>query len=234
MFKTKKEILFTILTGFFVTNAVFGELVGGKLIQIGPYALSIGIIPWPIVFLSTDIINEYFGKSGVRKLTMMTAALILYIYVLLIFGIKVPAAENSPVTDVMFNGVFAQSQWIIIGSTVAFISSQLVDMLTFWLIRKKTGNRLVWLRATGSTAVSQIIDSFIVTGIAFYLPGVLPFKEYVEVAILGYLSKLIISLIISPLIIVLHKVIDKYLGEEESKRIVEETAMECLKPSDLK
>lgn len=228
MFKTKKEILFTILTGFFVTNAVFGEMIGGKIIQLGPLPVSIGIIPWPIVFLSTDIINEYFGKSGVRKLTMMTAALLLYIYLMLSAGMAVHSSPSSPVTDEMFNGVFGQTRWIIVGSITAFIASQLLDMVTFWFIREKTGNRFVWLRATGSTAISQIIDSFIVTGIAFYLPGYMDFKTFAATAATGYIAKLFISLVMSPLIIVFHKIIDRYLGEEESKKILEETAAENL------
>lgn len=224
MFKTKREILFTILTGFFVTNAVVGELIGGKLISIGPLVLSIGIIPWPIVFLSTDIINEYFGKKGVRNLTLMTACLIVYVFAILFIGMNITAASNSPVKDVMFNGVFGQSLWIIVGSLTAFITSQLVDMLTFWVIRNKTGERMIWLRSTGSTAISQIIDSFIVTGIAFWLPGKVTFDVYLKLAITGYLVKLIMAVLITPLIYVGHGIIHKYLGEQDSEELIEEVA----------
>ncbi len=115
MFNTKREILFTILAGFFVTNAIVGELIGGKLIQLGPFTMSIGIIPWPVVFLTTDIINEYFGKKGVRRLTLMTAVLIIYTFILLLAGMSISASGISPVSDEQFRGVFGQSMWIICG-----------------------------------------------------------------------------------------------------------------------
>jgi queuosine precursor transporter len=234
MFKTKREILFTILTGFFVTNAVVGELIGGKLISIGPLVLSIGIIPWPIVFLATDIINEYFGKDGVRKLTFMTGGLIIYVFAILFIGMHISASPNSPVKDAMFNGVFGQSLWIIVGSLTAFITSQLIDMLTFWVIRSKTGERMIWLRSTGSTAISQIIDSFIVTGIAFWLPGKVTFEVYLKLALTGYVVKLIIAILITPLIYVGHGMIHKYLGEENSEELIEEVAeIELKHPAGL-
>jgi len=83
MLTNKREILFTILAGIFITNAVAGELIGGKLIQLGPFTMSIGIIPWPVVFLTTDLINEYYGKKGVRRLTLLTSLLIVYTFILL-------------------------------------------------------------------------------------------------------------------------------------------------------
>ena len=77
MLRTKKEIVYIILAGIFITNAITAELIGGKLIQIGPFVLSMGILPWPIVFITTDLINEYFGKQGVKRLSYITAGLIL-------------------------------------------------------------------------------------------------------------------------------------------------------------
>ena len=82
MFKTKKELVFIILAGIFITNALVAELIGGKLIYMGPFIMSVGILPWPIVFLATDLINEYYGRSGVKKLSLITASLIVYAPVL--------------------------------------------------------------------------------------------------------------------------------------------------------
>lgn len=228
MFNTKREIVFTILAGFFVTNAVVGELIGGKLIQLGPFTMSIGIIPWPVVFLTTDLINEYFGRKGVRRLTLMTAGLIIYTFILLYAGMYIRASHISPVKDEQFRAVFSQSMWIIVGSLAAFLFSQLVDVVVFWLIRKRTGKRMIWLRATGSTVVSQLIDSFIVTGIAFWLPGKLIFTHFLNTASTGYLAKMIIAVLITPLIYLGHGMIHKYLGEEQSEEIIEKTAREEL------
>lgn len=224
MFNTRRDILFTILAGFFVTNAIVGELIGGKLIQLGPFTMSIGIIPWPVVFLTTDIINEYYGKKGVRRLTLMTAGLIAYTFILLLTGMSISASGISPVSDEQFHGVFGQSMWIIVGSIIAFLASQLIDVLVFWLIRSRTGKRMIWLRATGSTVVSQLIDTFIVTGIAFWLPGKLSFGDFINTAFTGYSAKLIIAIALTPLIYLGHAIIHSYLGKEQSARIVAETA----------
>ena len=168
MFKTKKDLLFVILAGIFITNAVTAELIGGKLIQIGPFVMSIGILPWPIVFLTTDLINEYFGKQGVKKLSYITACLIAYSFVILFLAMRIPSAKGiSPVNDEQFTAVFGQSMWIIVGSIIAFLVSQLIDVTIFSFFKKKTGNKMIWLRTTGSTIISQLFDSFIVLGIAF-------------------------------------------------------------------
>lgn len=225
MSTNKREILFTILAGIFITNAVAGELIGGKLIQLGPFTMSIGIIPWPVVFLTTDLINEYYGKKGVRRLTLLTSLLIVYTFILLFIGMNIPASGISPIRDEQFIGVFGQSMWIIVGSIIAFLASQLIDVVVFWLIRKRTGHKMIWLRATGSTVVSQFIDSFIVTGIAFWLPGKLAFGDFINTAATGYSAKLIIAVLLTPLIYLGHRIIHRYLGEPESEKIMEATAL---------
>jgi len=217
------------MAGIFITNAVVAELIGGKLIQIGPFVMSIGIIPWPIVFITTDLINEYYGKAGVRKLTIITASLIAYAFVILLFAIKIPAAIGiSTVTDEQFYAVFGQSLWIILGSIVAFLCSQFIDVFIFWLLRDKTGGKLIWLRSTGSTVISQLIDTFVVLGIAFWLPGKMTTAVFLNAALTGYTFKLIIAIVLTPLIYVGHNVIEKYLGDEESHLIVKKAAEESL------
>jgi uncharacterized integral membrane protein (TIGR00697 family) len=226
MFNTRKEILFTVLAGFFVTNAIVGELIGGKLIQLGPFTMSIGIIPWPVVFLATDIINEYFGKKGVKRLTLMTAGLIVYAFILLLAGMSISASGISPVSDEQFRGVFGQSMWIIAGSILAFLASQLIDVLVFWVIRSRTGKRMIWLRATGSTVISQLIDTFIVTGIAFWLPGKITFGEFINTAFTGYSAKLIIAILLTPLIYLGHSIIHRYIGNDKSEEMAVSVARE--------
>ncbi len=215
MFKTKKEFIFVILAGIFITNAVVAELIGGKLIQIGPFVMSIGILPWPIVFLTTDLINEYFGEKGVRKLSFITAGLIAYAFIVLLMAMSVPAAKGiSPVNDNQFQAVFGQSMWIIVGSIVAFLVSQLIDVSVFWFFKNKTGDRKIWLRTTGSTVISQLFDSFIVLGIAFWLPGKINFETFITSALTGYTFKLVIAVLLTPLIYLGHHWINKHIKEE--------------------
>ncbi|WP_432222374.1 queuosine precursor transporter [Flavobacterium sp. TMP13] len=215
MFKTKKELVFVILAGIFITNAVVAELIGGKLIQIGPFVMSIGILPWPIVFLTTDLINEYFGEKGVKKLSFITAALIIYAFILLFMAIIIPAAKGiSPVNDDQFQAVFGQSMWIIVGSIIAFMISQLIDVWVFWFFKNRTGNKKIWLRTTGSTVISQLFDSFIVLGIAFWLPGKIDFDTFISSATVGYIFKLSLAIILTPLIYLGHHLIKKYLEND--------------------
>jgi uncharacterized integral membrane protein (TIGR00697 family) len=211
MIEKRKNILFILLAGFFITNAVMGEMIGSKLIQIGPFLLSMGIVPWPIVFLGTDLINEYYGRDSVRHLTFLTAILIAYAFILLFMSMQFKASPVSPVTDEAFNKVFGQSMWIIVGSLAAFLSSQLVDVVVFWTIRNRTGKKLLWLRATGSTIVSQVIDTFVVAGIAFWLPGKISFENYISLSVSGYFAKLLIAIGLTPFIYLGHIGIDKYL-----------------------
>lgn len=168
MFKSRKDTVYVLLAGIFITNAVVAELIGGKLIYVGPYIMSVGILPWPIVFITTDLINEYFGLNGVKKLSLITASLIAYCFILLYFALKIPAVVGKGlVSDEQFNGVFGQSMWIILGSIIAFLVSQWIDVAIFHFLKDKTGNKMIWLRGTGSTIISQLFDSFIVLGIAF-------------------------------------------------------------------
>ncbi|MBI3501270.1 MAG: queuosine precursor transporter [Bacteroidetes bacterium] len=232
MFNSRKEILFVVLAMFFVTNAITAEMIGGKLIEINifdfHFAFSMGILPWPIVFISTDLINEYFGKKGVRKLSVITACLIGYAFLLLYGGMNVPAAAFSPVQDKEFNIVFGQSMWIIVGSIIAFLVSQIMDVFVFWFFRALTKEKFLWLRTTGSTVISQLIDSFIVLGIGFLMPGKISFSNFLNVGFTNYSGKLILAILLTPLIYLGHFLIDKYLGEKESEKEIEEAAEESL------
>jgi uncharacterized integral membrane protein (TIGR00697 family) len=215
MFSSKKDIVFIVLACFFVTNAVVAELIGGKLIQLGPFTMSIGILPWPIVFIATDLINEYFGKTGVRKLTILTVFLIIYAFIVLYIGINVKAASFSPVKDEQFQAVFGQSMWIIVGSIIAFLTSQIVDVFVFWLLRDRTGGKHLWLRSTGSTIISQLIDTFVVLGIAFWLPGKINGTQFINLALTGYTCKLIIAVMLTPVIYAGHYGIEKYIAKDK-------------------
>lgn len=232
--QSRKDLVFLILTAFFISNAILAELIGVKLILLpvnipglGQPAASIGVIPWPIVLIATDIMNEYFGREGVKRITLITTAMIIYCFMIIFFAMQVPAAPFSPVGDAVFNQVFGQSLWIIIGSLVAFTVSQVLDVTVFWYIREKTQSRMLWLRTTGSTVVSQLIDSVLVIGIAFWLPGAVKTADFLNVAATNYSYKLAIAIGLTPVIYLLHNVIDKYLGHE-AEALIESSARKSL------
>jgi queuosine precursor transporter len=215
MFQSKKDTVYVILAGIFITNAVVAELIGGKLIHVGSAVMSIGILPWPIVFITTDLINEYFGEKGVKKLSLITASLIAYTFIILFLAMQIPAVKGSNlVSDNQFNGVFGQSMWIIVGSITAFLVSQLIDVTIFHFVKNRTGNKMIWLRSTGSTVISQLFDSFIVLGIAFWMTGKMDTKTFIISALTGYSVKLIIAVLMTPMIYLGHYLIEKYIHKE--------------------
>lgn len=236
--KQRRDLIFLGLSGIFITNALLAELIGGKLFQLGPFilpligeikpTLSLGVLMWPVVFLTTDLINEYFGKEGVRRLTLTTVAMVIYAFIVLFAGMGISAADFSPVNDASYNNVFGQSMWIIVGSVVAFMTSQFVDVFVFWILRANTGGKHLWLRATGSTAVSQLIDTFVIMGIAFYLPGKISFAEFLSTSGGNYAYKLIIAIGMTPLIYAGHGIIDRFLGKDESTLLISDAARASL------
>lgn len=208
---TRRDRMFVVLAGIFVTHALLGEMTGGKLIVMAGFTMSIGVIPWPAVFVTTDLINEYFGPKAVRRLTFLTMGLIAYAFVLLWLCMQVDAAPGSPVDGASFDTVYGQSLGIIIGSITAFVTSQLLDAAVFASLRSRTGGRLLWLRAVISTIVSQLIDSFIVTYIAFVVFGTMTIGKGFEVSMTNYVYKFVIALGTLPVIYAGHGLMDRYL-----------------------
>jgi len=228
---TRRQLVYFVLAGFFLTNALLGELTGGKLFQIPALSvagitlprviLSIGVIPWPVVFITTDLVNEYFGKPGVRKLTFLAIGMICFAFAVLFAEIQVHAASESPVSGETFSNVFGQSMWIIVGSLTAFTCSQFLDVTIFHLFKDFTGHKMLWLRATGSTVVSQLVDTFVVLFIGFRLPDMLgvpgrhmSWDTYFRVTAGDYLYKLGIAVAVTPLIYLAHGIIEQYLRHD--------------------
>ena len=246
LLKNKPANLYLILSAFFIGNALIAELTGVKIFSLVELLnmnsepesglgvdMSVGVLLWPLVFILSDLLNEYFGKAGVRKISFITAGLIAYTSVFLFIGTGLPPAEfwlenNAADTsgnpfniDYAYNVVFRQGINIIIGSVLAFLVSQLIDAYAFHYIRKVTGHKMLWVRATGSTVISQVIDSFLILTVAFYLLGNWSFKQVLEVALVQYIYKVSIAIILTPLIYVIHYFADRYLGKETSAEIVE-------------
>jgi uncharacterized integral membrane protein (TIGR00697 family) len=196
------------------------------------FNLTAGVLIWPAVFITTDLINEYFGKPGVKRISYLTAILIGYAFVVVFLTIELPPASwwiegkdraGNPVNmDIAYGAIFGQSQRIIIGSLAAFLIGQLTDVYVFQKLRRVTGSKMLWLRATGSTLVSQLIDSYVVLFIAFY--GVYPTDQIVATGITNYIYKFVVAIALTPVIYFGHTLIDKYLGKENADSISAEAA----------
>ncbi|HSF53775.1 MAG TPA: queuosine precursor transporter [Algoriphagus sp.] len=250
--QSRKTNLFIILGSIFLTNAILAEIIGVKIFSgektlgfepvnwniFGEYILDFnltaGAVIWPIVFITTDIINEYFGKKGVRKISFITAVLIAYVFVVIsVVTVLVPADfwldvnSQTPTGDgfdinYAFNTIFRQGLGIIIGSLTAFLLGQLIDVYVFQKLRAVTGSRMIWLRATGSTLISQFFDSFVVLGIAFYVFGNWSISQIIAVGIINYTYKFTVAILLTPLLYLGHGLIDRYLGKELAEEMTKE------------
>jgi uncharacterized integral membrane protein (TIGR00697 family) len=243
--------LFLALTAFFVGNAIVAEFVGVKIFaleatlglppfgwnlfgQSGSLSFTAGVLLWPIVFILTDVINEYFGRRGVRYISFAAAVMIGYAFVFAYLSIGLAPAPwwitvnaDHGVADMQaaYASVFGQGLWTIGGSLVAFLVGQLIDVQVFHRIRRATGERWIWLRATGSTAISQLLDSYIVLYIAFVLgPQQWPIGLFLAVGTVNYCYKMFAAVALSPLLYVSRAQIERYLGPERAAQLKGEAA----------
>ena len=254
--RNKPTRLFIILAGIFIANALIAEIIGVKIFSLEKTLgfpplhirlfgndlsvnLTAGVLLWPVVFIMTDIINEYYGMKGVRFLSFLTVGLIIYAFIMFQGAIHLTpagfwvgnyAGQGVPDANKAYRAIFGQSQWIIVGSLVAFLIGQIVDVFIFHKIKKVSGEKNIWLRATGSTLVSQLIDSFVVLFIAFYLGPRISSNQgqpwslnlVMTICIGNYLYKFFMALFLTPVIYLVHHRIEKYLGHDQAATMKKE------------
>jgi queuosine precursor transporter len=246
--KDKATRLFILLGGFFIANALIAEVIGVKIFSLedtvgvsraniklfgSPFSfhLTAGVLLWPVVFIMTDIINEYYGPKGIKFLSYLTVGLISYAFFMFYGAINLSPSEYFAVGNGIdkpnnaFRGIFGQGMWIIVGSMVAFLVGQVLDVLVFHRIKKMTGEKKIWMRATLSTLVSQLIDSFVVLFIAFYLGPKIeadtskPAWSLHQVMVTGtgnYIYKFAVAIVLTPVIYGVHAWIENYLGHDKA------------------
>ena len=251
MFKDKSVVLFLILGGFFITNAIIAEFIGVKIFSLEetlgfePVSLSFfgesklsfnltaGVLLWPVVFIMTDIINEYYGMRGIKFLSYLTVGLISYAFIVIymaihlapnvwwdsISGLSETEGESLTSMNLAFRRIFGQGLWIVVGSIVAFLIGQLLDVIVFHRLRVITKAKMVWLRATGSTLVSQFVDSFVVLIIAFYIGADWELSRVLAIGTVNYIYKFLIAIALTPIIYLAHFLIDNYLGHNLADKI---------------
>ena len=243
----KSTKLFLILSGFFIANAMIAEFIGVKIFSLEDtigikrlelplfgsnfsFHLTAGVLLWPVVFIMTDIINEYYGSKGVKFLSYLTVTLIAYSFLMFSGAIGLKPSEYFTIGNDIdnannaFKGIFGQGLWIIIGSMVAFLIGQVLDVFVFHRIKRVTGEKSIWLRATGSTLISQLVDSFVVLFIAFYIGRRLQegqgdawsLKQILVTGTGNYIYKFIVAIVLTPVIYLIHGVIERYLGHEKA------------------
>jgi queuosine precursor transporter len=126
--------------------------------------------------------------------------------------------------DLSYAKIMGQGLWIILGSMVAFLIGQIIDVFVFHKIKNITGEKQIWLRATGSTLVSQFIDSFVVLFIAFYIGADWDLVRVIAIGIVNYTYKFTVAVLLTPVIYGVHHLIDNYLGEPLATELKEDAA----------
>lgn len=247
---SKENRLFLLLAAFFVANALIAEFIGVKIFSlerslgVAPvqihlfgsqalgFNLSAGVLLWPVVFVMTDVINEYYGRTGVRFVSFLTAGLVLYAFGMVYGAIALSpsdfwAVDSNTGLDrqAAFVSVFGQGLWIIAGSLAAFLIGQMVDVRAFQAIKRLTGSRRIWLRATGSTLVSQLIDSYVVLFVAFYLGADWDIWLVLAVGTVNYVYKAFAAFALTPVLYAVHALIDRYLGRERAAAMMEKALL---------
>jgi uncharacterized integral membrane protein (TIGR00697 family) len=238
--------IFVLISAFFVANALIAECIGGKIFSLEKifgfrpsnftifgqqglsFNLTCGVLLWPLEFVVTDIVNEYYGRKAVKRISYTAVALISYAFIMFYLAIKIPPADfwitsgtgmgisNMPNA---FNAIFGQGMWIILGSLTAFLVSQVIDVTVFHKIKRVTGERKIWLRATGSTVISQLVDSFIVLFIAFKIGKDWSWQLVLAICLVNYVYKFAMAIILTPLIYLIERGIDNYVGHDTAMKM---------------
>jgi uncharacterized integral membrane protein (TIGR00697 family) len=214
----RSQRVYIFLTALFVAALVAGDFVGGKFFSFAGHSFSAGIIPFPLTFVLTDVVNEFYGKTGARRLTLAGLLAAVFTWVTISVALLLPTTADSPISDQVFRSAFGTSARLYVASLTAYLIGQFLDISVFQVIRRLTGERLLWLRSTGSTVFSQAIDSLSVSFV--FLAGARPLGFIVSNAANNYVGKLVMAVLLTPLIYLGHAVIRRYLSDLDPSRPV--------------
>jgi uncharacterized integral membrane protein (TIGR00697 family) len=200
----RKQHFFVWLTAIFVAALVTGDFIGGRFFVLFGHTFSAGIIPFPLTFVLTDIVNEFYGTTGARRLTFVGLGAAVFVWGVIQLALHLPPSPMSPISDEVFHAAFGTAARLYIASLCAYVIGQLLDISIFRALRRATGHRLLWLRATGSTVLSQVIDSFTVSFV--FLAGTRSMGFITSNAANNYVGKLIMAVLLTPVIYAMHAV----------------------------
>jgi uncharacterized integral membrane protein (TIGR00697 family) len=228
--------LYVFLACGFVTALVVGDIIAVKVTEMTLFGVvfpfTAGLLPFPVTFLITDLLNEFYGKQAAKQVTWFGLAMAVFTITFVTIGIHLPWAAMTledgwgGVRASEFDKVMGGSVRIYVGSLTAYVVAQFTDISVFNLLKRLTKNKALWLRATGSTVVAQIIDTIVVNVIAW--GGTMRASELVRLMIFSYVVKLVIAVALTPVIYVGHAIVERWLHIEpvqldaEGRPLVEE------------
>lgn len=211
---TKKKIelaknIYLLLASLFITSLVVSNLIFQKFFYWYPldlkifdnhlFELSVGILPYPLTFLITDLISEIYGKKKANQVVITGIFASFFSMAILLIANRVPAIENSPIDDLTFNKVFALSPIAVLASMIAYLLAQFVDIRIYHFWKKLTRGKMLWLRNNFSTFSSQLIDTILVVGLLSFF-DVLEWSLFWGLVISGFLFKVLVAAIDTPIL----------------------------------
>jgi len=208
-----QQRVFFVMGGVFVTCLVVSDIIGGaKLVELGMafgrhLTVSVGMLAFPLTFVLTDLLNEFYGAKAARFVTYVGLAMLLLTFVILAAATALPAAPHTPYPAEWFQRLFGSSLRLILASMTAYLIGQLFDIFLFVVFKRWARGRYIWLRATGSTVFSQLMDTVVVQFINF--GGVLAVSEIWALALNSYVLKFLLAVAMTPVIYLGHAILGR-------------------------
>ncbi len=195
--RSRADLLYLFLAGWFITALVVCNLIANKFIAVDlgflgfahPFIISAGVLPYPITFLITDLLSEIYGKKKTNRVVLTGFAALLFTLLILWLGDQFRAIDGSPVSDSVYTAMFRNAPRVIFASMTAYLVAQLIDVQIFHFWKKRTKGKHLWLRNNGSTVLSQLVDTTLVVWVLF--ANVKPLEEINGMILDGWLFKVL-------------------------------------------
>ena len=199
-----KDKFYLILAGIFIASLVSCNLIFQKFFTWTPFGIytfeiSVGILPYPITFLATDLISELYGKKKADQVVISGLISSIFVMIVVLIANAAPSTDWSPIDDNIFEKVFGLQGMAVFASMVAYLSAQFIDVRVFHFWKKLTKGKHLWLRNNASTIFSQFIDTAAVL-ILLCSAGVIEWSRFWPLLENGFLFKVIVALIDTPII----------------------------------
>jgi len=195
--------LYLILTGIFIASLVSANLIFQKFFSWTPFGLytfelSVGILPYPVTFLVTDLISELYGKKKADQVVLSGLVASVFVMGVVMVANAVPQTEWSPVNNETFSKVFGLFGPAVFASMVAYLTAQFIDIRVFHFWKRLTKGKHLWLRNNGSTVVCQVVDTSAVL-ILLCTAGAIEWVQFWSLLANGFLFKVLVALFDTPL-----------------------------------
>jgi uncharacterized integral membrane protein (TIGR00697 family) len=209
--------LYVALVTVFVSCLLLGDVIGGKLMATAVGPISVGMIPFPVTFLLTDVVNDFYGRRGARFMTVIGFFMACLAFALLQITTLLPADATTYFTQGEYAKIFGGSSAIFVASMCAYLIGQFLDIQVFQFWKALTESKHLWLRATGSTVLSQLIDTVTINAIFGKVTAHWTWEFIFAKVGREYIIKLVAAVLLTPFVYLVHGMIVRGLAIEPEK-----------------